>query len=112
MSAKNRTVASLCGEKTLKVGRLYKKLNTEMTYHSNSIEGNRLSQAETASILSQQIAGQGKSVPDFLDIVGHAKAWEHDCNLVSTKSSINTDDLLRIHELVLLTHPAGERFRE
>lgn len=114
LTSKNEEIMRLRQENGLKLKELYEKLNIEMTYNSNAIEGNRISRSETIMILSGLIGGEGKTLREMEDIVGHAKAFQKVRDLVATKNSASTisiRDILNIHELVLQNHPAGGTYR-
>ncbi|CAB9515296.1 monophosphate-protein transferase FICD homolog [Seminavis robusta] len=114
LTSKNEEIMRLRQENGLKLKELYEKLNIEMTYNSNAMEGNRISRSETAMILSGLIGGEGKTLRELEDIVGHAKAFQKVQDLVATKKSaatISIRDILNIHELVLQNHSAGGKYR-
>jgi len=111
LTLKNEEIARLRRENGLKLKKLYEKLNIEMTYNSNAIEGNRISKSETTMILSGLIGGEGKTLREMEDIVGHAKAFKKVRDLVATNAAISIGDILRIHELVLQNHSAAGKYR-
>jgi len=112
LTSKNEEIARLRRENGLKLKELYEKLNIEMTYNSNAIEGNRISRSETTMILSGLIGGEGKTLREMEDIVGHAKAFQKVRDLVATNAlAISTGDILNIHELVLHNHSTGGKYR-
>ena len=49
-------------------GRVMQKLRLDWNYHSNAIEGNRLSYGETVAFLMEGITAKGKPLKDHLDI--------------------------------------------
>jgi Fic family protein len=55
-------------------GRVMQKLRLDWNYHSNAIEGNRLSYGETIAFLMEGITAKGKPLKDHLDIRGHNEA--------------------------------------
>mmetsp|Transcript_30673 Transcript_30673/g.74324 ORF Transcript_30673/g.74324 Transcript_30673/m.74324 type:complete len:284 (-) Transcript_30673:82-933(-) len=107
----NGQIARLRHENGLKLKELYEKLSIEMAYNSNAIEGNRISRSETAMILSGLIGGEGKTLREMEDIIGHAKAFQRVRDLVATNATITVGDVLSIHELVLQNHPAAGKYR-
>jgi fido (protein-threonine AMPylation protein) len=111
LTSKNAQIVRLRQDNGLKLKEFYKNLNIEITYNSNAIEGNRISRSETKAILSGLIGGEGKTLREMDDIVGHGKAFEKVRNLIKTKSPITTDDILGIHKLVLQNHEAGGKYR-
>jgi Fic family protein len=56
---------------------LLKRLDIEMAYNSNAIEGNPITLKETKLILSGFVAGRRKSLRHVYDIVGHSAAFQH-----------------------------------
>ena len=106
LTSKNEEIARLRQENGLKLKELYEKLNIEMIYNSNAVEGNRISRSETTMIRSRVISGEGKTLREMEDIVGHAKAFQKVRDLLATKAAIRIGDILSIHELVLQNHSA------
>ena len=73
----NRILERLREEKAIKLsGGLYHELQVRMTYHSNHIEGNRLSEEQTRYIYETNSldASGGVSVDDILETVHHFRA--------------------------------------
>ena len=56
------------------VAQVEQKLRLEADYHSNAIEGNKLTLGETRSLILHGLTAQGKSMRDHLDIEGHDEA--------------------------------------
>lgn len=52
--------------------RIYEKLKAEWTFHSNSLEGSRLTLGDTIFFLKEGLTVQGKPFKDFLDAKNHA----------------------------------------
>mmetsp|Transcript_10606 Transcript_10606/g.16191 ORF Transcript_10606/g.16191 Transcript_10606/m.16191 type:complete len:361 (+) Transcript_10606:161-1243(+) len=109
--SKNEEIARLRQENGLKLKEFYEKLNIEMTYNSNAIEGNRISRSETKMILSGLVGGEGKTLREMDDIIGHAKAFEKVRDLVATNADIKVGDILCIHKLVLQNHSTAGKYR-
>ena len=82
---------------------LYDWFKIALTYSSNAIEGNTLSHAETAEVVEKNITIAGKSLVEHLEAVNHAEAIDFAKNLSTLKNrkSINLDDILLIHKLIL-----------
>ena len=53
---------------------IYEWSKVGLTYASNAIEGNTLTEGETAQILEKGIAIGGKTIVEHLEALGHAKA--------------------------------------
>ncbi len=74
----------------------------ELTYTSNSIEGNTLSRKETAQIIEKGITVKGKSITEHLEAINHAKAYEYIKSLKpNSVSKIDKRIILDIHALIL-----------
>ena len=75
----------------------------ELTYTSNAIEGNTLSRAETALVISDEVTVAGKSIREHQEAVNTAAAWEWVKERVDNKPGIVLDNssLLHLHEIVL-----------
>lgn len=84
-----------------------------LTYSSNALEGNALTEVETKVVLEDGITIGGKPLRDHMEAVGHAKAYDHLYELLG-KSDVREQDLLDLHQLV--THSMAEaspgRYRE
>ena len=66
----------------LRLPDLLKKLNIDMTYNSNAIEGNPISYKETKIILAGFVGPRRRSVRHVHDIIGHSTAFEEIQRLV------------------------------
>lgn len=83
-------------------------------YHTNAIEGNTLSLAQTRSIVETGIAIGGKSLIEQQEVLGLDSALSYVNNtLLGRIGSITTEDILQIHKRVLgFVDPIeGGRFR-
>ncbi len=82
---------------------LYPWLRTELTYTSNSIEGNTLSLIETSIIINDKQSVAGKSLREIFEAQNHARAWDWIMqNLVNSGTKqITQNNLLTIHSLIL-----------
>src|SRR3954469_5626107 len=54
--------------------RVLQKFRLWWTYHSNAIEGNKLTQGETEMFLMEGLTAKGKPLKDHLDLRGHSNA--------------------------------------
>lgn len=68
-----------------------------LTYTSNAIEGNTLTESETKVIIEDGITIGGKSLREHSETIGHAKAYDHIYSLLD--KSISEDDILFLHKL-------------
>jgi len=71
-----------------------------LTYTSNALEGNTLTESETKVVLEDGITIGGKPLKDHLEALGHAKAYDYLYELLE-KSEITEPDILELHRLVV-----------
>jgi Fic family protein len=79
------------------------RLSIEMTYHSNAIEGNRLTLKETLLVLSEGITVKGKNLQEHLEAKNHEEAMHFLFALIDSKKRINfSNHLIRqLHQLIV-----------
>lgn len=82
------------------VNRLKQALIVEMTYNSNSIEGNTLDLNETRLVLEEGLTVGGKTLREHLEVTNHKMAMESLEGLVH-KETIEVLDILNIHALIM-----------
>ncbi|MBI5400258.1 Fic family protein [Candidatus Saganbacteria bacterium] len=75
----------------------YYKIN--LTYTSNAIEGNSLTESETKVVIEDGITIGGKPLRDHLEALGHARAYDFIYDLASNKKTIIEADILKMHQL-------------
>lgn len=68
-----------------------------LTYTSNAIEGNTLTESETKVIIEDGITIGGKSLREHYEVIGHAKAYDHIYTLMD--KPISEEDILFLHKL-------------
>ena len=83
-------------------GRVMQKLRLDWNYHSNAIEGNRLSYGETVAFLMEGITAKGKPLKDHLDIRGHNEAINFLLEIVKDTRPISEADLRSLHMMILV----------
>lgn len=83
-------------EKETKQFREYFKIG--LTYSSNALEGNSLTETETKIILEDGLTIGGKTLKEHFEVVGHGQAYEYLFNLVENKK-LTEENILKIHEL-------------
>lgn len=90
------------------VQRLHNDLRIMLTYHSNAIEGNTLSMAETQMILEHGITVDGHPLREFLEATNHAEAFDALSRLAN--NPITEDTVMTLHRLVMdkIDESAGE----
>ncbi len=81
------------------VQRLHNDLRVLLTYHSNAIEGNTLSLAETQMVLEYGVTVDGHPLREFLEVTNHAEAFDALSNFVN--NPITGDTVLALHRLVM-----------
>lgn len=69
-----------------------------LTWSSNAIEGNTLTESETKVVIEDGLTIGGKSMRDHLEAQGHAEAFEYMTVLVN-RHDITEDDILMLHRL-------------
>lgn len=68
-----------------------------LTYTSNAIEGNTLTESETKVIIEDGLTIGGKSLREHYEAIGHAKAYDHIYSLLD--KPISEEDVLFLHKL-------------
>ena len=83
--------------------RLLQKLRLDWNYHSNHIEGNRLSYGETKNLLLFGITARGKPLKDHLEIQGHDQAIEYLLDHIKQpeQEGISQTFIRNLHKLIL-----------
>ncbi|MBI5892660.1 MAG: Fic family protein [Deltaproteobacteria bacterium] len=83
-----------------------------LTYTSNAIEGNTLTESETKVVIEDGITIGGKSLKEHYEAIGHAKAYDHIYSLLD--KPISEDDVLFLHKLFFEQIDAGNagRYRQ
>lgn len=69
-----------------------------LTYTSNAIEGNTLTESETKVIIEEGITIGGKSLREHYEAIGHAKAYDHIYSLLD--KYIYEEDVLFLHKIL------------
>lgn len=70
-----------------------------LTYTSNAIEGNSLTESETKVVIEDGLTIGGKPLRDHLEALGHAGAYDFIYDLAGMKKEISEEDILKIHHL-------------
>jgi Fic family protein len=73
----------------------------ELTYTSNAIEGNTLSQVETNLVIEQGITISGKKLRDHLEAIDHYEAIRYVREIARHTSSLTESDVRNLHALVM-----------
>ncbi len=69
-----------------------------LTYSSNAIEGNTLTEIETKVVLEDGITIGGKPLKDHLEAIGHSKAYDYIYEIIE-KGDILEENILKLHYL-------------
>lgn len=69
-----------------------------LTWTSNALEGNSLTESETKVLIEDGLTVGGKPLRDILEAIGHAKAYEYMFTLIRSKE-IKEKDILYLHKL-------------
>ncbi len=83
------------------VRNLREKFEVDMTYHSNAIEGNRLSLRETWLVLRKGITIRGKTMNEHLEATNHVEAIVLLEKMADNNKTITETDVLNLHALIL-----------
>jgi len=67
-----------------------------LTYSSNAIEGNTLTESETKVVIEDGITIGGKSLREHFEAIGHARAYDHIYSLLD--KGISEEDILLLHK--------------
>lgn len=71
-----------------------------LTYASNALEGNTLTETETKVVLEDGMTIGGKPMKDHLEAIGHAKAFDL-LDTLTQNAAVQEADLLDLHRLVV-----------
>jgi len=69
-----------------------------LTYSSNALEGNSLTETETKIVLEEGITIGGRPLKDHFEAIGHSEAYDHLYKL-SPKKAITEKNILDLHKL-------------
>jgi Fic family protein len=83
------------------VAELKKLYDVRFTYNSNAIEGNTLTQSETALVLETGITIGGKTLREHLEVIGHKDAIDYIEQLARQETVIGEWEIKQIHNLIL-----------
>jgi Fic family protein len=80
------------------LGEIRKYYRVGLTWASNVLEGNSLTESETKVLIEDGLTVGGKPFRDSLEAVGHADAYDYMFTLIQ-KCDITEYDICRLHEL-------------
>lgn len=84
------------GKETLKSLKDYYRIG--LTFTSNAIEGNSLTESETKIVVEDGLTVEGKPLKDLYEATGHAAAFDYIYALSKSKP-LEEEDILNIHRL-------------
>jgi len=70
-----------------------------LTWSSNALEGNSLTESETKVVLEDGLTVAGKPLRDHYEAVGHAQAYDVMWSLLDSRVALTEADILRLHKL-------------
>ncbi|NJN35262.1 MAG: Fic family protein, partial [Saprospiraceae bacterium] len=82
--------------------RVMQKLRLDWNFHSNAIEGNKLTYGETYTFLMYGLTAKGKPFKDHLDIKGHNEAINFLQSLVKDDRDLTESDIRALHKMILV----------
>jgi excisionase family DNA binding protein len=74
--------------------------DVELTYNSNSIEGNTLNLQETRAVMEDGVTIGGKTLREHLEVTNHKKAIDFIFSILS-KKRVEEKDILDLHAIIL-----------
>ena len=99
--SKKKTLDSFRPLPSQLVKKLWEQMQIEFTYNSNAIEGNTLSLRETQLVIQEGVTVHGKSLREHLEARNHPEAVSYIEKLAEKESTIEQDDILKIHKLLM-----------
>ncbi|MFN0200992.1 MAG: Fic family protein [Bacteroidia bacterium] len=81
--------------------RILQKFRLDWNYHSNHIEGNKLTYGETKTFLLHGITAGGKPLKDHLDIKGHNEAILLLEDIIKKEREITETFIRELHSMIL-----------
>lgn len=69
-----------------------------LTFTSNALEGNSLTESETKIVIEDGLTIEGKPLQDVYEAVGHANAYDY-IYQISSGMELHEEDILKLHHL-------------
>ena len=69
-----------------------------LTWSSNALEGNSLTESETKVIIEDGLTVHGKPLHDVYEALGHADAYDY-VHSMAVDKDLEINDILKLHEL-------------
>ncbi len=83
-------------------------LRIKLTWASNALEGNSLTETETKVVIEDGITIGGKPLKDHFEAIGHAEAFDY-LQKLARRREITERDILKLHKTLLLPNRRGQR---
>lgn len=80
------------------LNQLREHLRIGLTWASNALEGNSLTETETKVVIEDGITIGGKPLKDHFEAIGHAEAFDH-LQKLARRKEITERDILKLHKL-------------
>jgi len=96
--ANNRRLASLRPLPPETIQSLKDYYRIGLTFSSNALEGNSLTESETKIVIEDGLTIEGKPLHDVYEAVGHANAYDY-IYQISTGRELLEEDILKLHQL-------------
>lgn len=100
------------------ISKAFQKIRLEWNYHSNAIEGNRLTYGETVALIMHGVTAKGKSLKDHLDVKGHNEGIDYMLDLIKNNRPLSHNDIRELHRIILkepyytdAITPSGEKIK-
>jgi Fic family protein len=81
--------------------KLTRKLRVKYAYHTNSIEGNALTESETRSFIETGMTVSGKPLRDFIEAKNIPEALNMIIDMAQAKKPLKVSDILDLHKIVV-----------
>lgn len=81
--------------------RILQKIRLDWNYHSNHLEGNKLTYGETKALILFGMTAQGKPLQDHLEVSGHDEAVKWIEDVVKGDFPLNETFIRQLHQLIL-----------
>ncbi|HAE36463.1 MAG: Fic [Candidatus Nomurabacteria bacterium GW2011_GWF2_35_66] len=80
---------------------IYDEFVLKLTYHSNSIEGSTLTEADTKAVIFDNVALQNKTLIEQLEAKNHQTALNYLFEYIAKNGKINEDLILKLHSILM-----------
>lgn len=88
-------------EEILKNKDIYDEFVLKLTYHSNSIEGSTLTEADTKAVIFDNVALQNKTLIEQLEAKNHQTALNYLFEYIVNKGKINESLIPKLHSILM-----------